>query len=51
VMGLAPMPVRMLMVMMMLVRVRLAGQMDIELRRRNPATVDAPQAQFVSFDA
>ena len=40
-MGLAPMPVRMLMVVMMLMRVSLAGQMDIELRRRNPATVDA----------
>src|SRR5262245_38450104 len=32
-------------------RARLAGQMDIEFRRRNPAAVDALQAQLVTFDA
>ena len=43
--------VRMFIVVMMLVRVRLAGQMNIELRRRNPAAVNALQAQLVPFDA
>src|SRR5262249_5073229 len=42
-----------LMIVMMVVfgRVSLAGQMNIELRRRNPAPVNALKAQFVTCDA
>jgi hypothetical protein len=44
-------PVRMFMDVMMLARARLAGQMNVELRRRNPAAINAPQAQLISCDA
>src|SRR5215510_16307641 len=53
-MGMMPVrmfPVRMFMAVMMLARVRLAGQMNVELRRRNPAAINRPQAQLISFDA
>ena len=39
------------MVMMMAVRMTLGGQMNIELRRRNSAAINALQAQFVTLDA
>src|SRR5262245_45212253 len=37
--------------MFVIVGMGLAGQMDIEFRRRNPAAVDALQAQLIAFDA
>lgn len=43
------MPVMMMMIVTM--RMRLANQMNVEFRRRNPASVDALQAQFVTFYA
>src|SRR5215475_13720114 len=49
-MGMLIMYMRMLMVVMMFAQMRLTGQMNIELRRRNPAAVGALQAQFVTLD-
>jgi hypothetical protein len=51
--GLRIMLVRMFMIVMTLVIVgmNIAGQMNIELHRRNPAAVNAFQGQFVSVDA
>src|SRR5215813_5952884 len=45
--------VRMFAFMMTLVfgRMSLAGQMNVEFRRRNPTSVNALQAQLVTFDA
>src|SRR5215471_3290275 len=49
-MGLLIMLMRMFMVVMMFAQMRLAGQMNIELRRRNPAAAGALQAQLVTLD-